>query len=178
MPRTGRARPPEPYARQPQWPSRHLSPPASKWVFISLPGEAKTEPWSYDEVEQTVPDYMSVLRAELAGESYHKTDHRNAWLNLLARRNGPPVEFEHCNISVVLQRRNSPALTVPTANPICCSGPSRHLNQGLIRPSPGIWRRHRCWQYLQVCQVLAGIIDVGAAGTVAGGFIKDGYRVQ
>jgi hypothetical protein len=69
----------------------------------------------YDEVEQTVPDYMSVLRAELAGESYHKTDHRNAWLNLLARRNGPAVEVEHCNISVVLQRRNSPALTVPTA---------------------------------------------------------------
>ena len=43
-----------------------------------------------------------MLGAELAGESYSKTGHRNALLKRLPLRNEHAVEFKHANISAVL----------------------------------------------------------------------------
>lgn len=40
--------------------------------------------------------------------AYNRTDHRNALLKLLPNRNGPAVEFKHCNISAVLLRMGLP----------------------------------------------------------------------
>ncbi|MGE3401670.1 MAG: DUF3883 domain-containing protein [Vicinamibacterales bacterium] len=58
--------------------------------------------WSRDEVEATVSDYFSMLRAELAGESYSKAQHRRVLVPLLDGRSEQSVEFKHCNISAVL----------------------------------------------------------------------------
>src|SRR5689334_11695425 len=61
----------------------------SKWVFVSLPGKVKHDPWSDEEVVHTVESYMEMLQSELAGEEYSKTEHRNALLKHLRKRSGP-----------------------------------------------------------------------------------------
>jgi len=58
--------------------------------------------WSREEVEAVVADYLAMLRAELAGLHYSKSEHRRRLLPLLRSRSGPSVEFKHANISAVL----------------------------------------------------------------------------
>jgi hypothetical protein len=66
------------------------------------PAEGEGKDWSKDEVAHVVTDYFDMLRQELLGETYNKTDHRNALRPKLAGRSGPSIEFKHANISAVL----------------------------------------------------------------------------
>ena len=69
---------------------------------------ARGSDWSVEEVEATVADYLEMLRKELAGISYSKTEHRNRLLRFLAGRNAPAIEFKHANISAVLNELGLP----------------------------------------------------------------------
>src|SRR5688500_17890644 len=58
--------------------------------------------WSQHEVDVTVADHFEMLRAELLGVPYSKTDHRRRLVPQLEGRSEPSLEFKHCNISAVL----------------------------------------------------------------------------
>jgi hypothetical protein len=58
--------------------------------------------WAEWEVALAVADYFGMLRSELLGLPYSKTEHRNALRPLLAGRSDGSVEFKHQNISAVL----------------------------------------------------------------------------
>lgn len=58
--------------------------------------------WSEAEVESAVADYFSMLRLELSGEKYNKTEHRRALMEQLSNRSNGSVELKHQNISAVL----------------------------------------------------------------------------
>lgn len=64
---------------------------------------AAGENWSVEEVRAVVIDYMAMLKFELAGQAYSKTDHRRALLLKLDGRTEGSVELKHQNISAVLQ---------------------------------------------------------------------------
>ncbi len=59
-------------------------------------------PWTRDEVDLIVADYLHMLKAELAGEPYSKAEHRRALQPLLDNRSKSSIEFKHQNISAVL----------------------------------------------------------------------------
>jgi hypothetical protein len=58
--------------------------------------------WSQSEVEAAVEDYFNMLRFELSGLKYNKSEHRRALIELLNNRSGGSVELKHQNISAVL----------------------------------------------------------------------------
>jgi hypothetical protein len=58
--------------------------------------------WSESEVEAAVEDYFNMLRLELAGRKYSKTEHRRALMEQLNNRSNGSVELKHQNISAVL----------------------------------------------------------------------------
>jgi hypothetical protein len=58
--------------------------------------------WSQSEVEAAVEDYFNMLRLELAGRRYNKTERRRALMELLNNRSDGSVETKHQNISAVL----------------------------------------------------------------------------
>jgi len=58
--------------------------------------------WSREEVEATVADYLHMWLLEQAGQSYSKTEHRNALLQKLNGRTPAAVELKHQNISAIL----------------------------------------------------------------------------
>lgn len=58
--------------------------------------------WSKFEVEAAVEDYFNMLRLELAGRKYNKTEHRRALMECLDDRSDGSVELKHQNISAVL----------------------------------------------------------------------------
>ena len=58
--------------------------------------------WTIPEVEATVASYFEMLRAQLSGEPYSKTDFRRRLLPLLDGRSAPSIEFKFANISAVL----------------------------------------------------------------------------
>jgi len=60
------------------------------------------DPWSDSEVEAAVADYFRMLRLELTGHKYNKTEHRRALKELLDHRSDGSVELKHQNISAVL----------------------------------------------------------------------------
>lgn len=64
---------------------------------------AAGENWSPNEVRAVVLDYMAMLKFELAGQPYSKTEHRRALLPKLEGRSDGSVELKHQNISGVLQ---------------------------------------------------------------------------
>jgi hypothetical protein len=64
--------------------------------------------WTREEVEAVVADYFAMLRAELSGLPYSKTEHRRKLLPLLRNRSGPSVEFKRANISAVLIEHGFP----------------------------------------------------------------------
>lgn len=59
-------------------------------------------PWSNIEVELIVADYVLMLRNELAGIKFIKSEHRKNLLPLLNNRTKGSIEFKHQNISAVL----------------------------------------------------------------------------
>lgn len=58
--------------------------------------------WSDSEVEAAVADYFNMLRLELTGHKYNKTEHRRALKEKLDNRSDGSVELKHQNISAVL----------------------------------------------------------------------------
>ena len=60
------------------------------------------EDWSETEVELVVADYFEMLRAELMGDRFGKTEHRRRLVPRLNGRSDQSVEFKHANISAVL----------------------------------------------------------------------------
>ena len=64
---------------------------------------AAGENWSSAEVRAVVLDYMAMLKFELSGQPYSKTDHRRELLKKLDGRTEGSVELKHQNISGVLQ---------------------------------------------------------------------------
>lgn len=61
-----------------------------------------SKPWSREEVEATVADYLQMLTFELAGQRYNKSEHRRRLLRLLDSRSEASIELKHQNISAVL----------------------------------------------------------------------------
>jgi Domain of unknown function (DUF3883) len=66
--------------------------------------------WSREEVEATVADYLDMLRAELRGEPYNKTEHRRRLQRLLPARSDGAIERKHMNISAVLHELGFPSI--------------------------------------------------------------------
>jgi hypothetical protein len=64
--------------------------------------------WTEAEVVAVVADYLDMLRKELFGVSYNKTEHRSALRRRLDARSDGSVEFKHANISGVLADRGLP----------------------------------------------------------------------
>lgn len=60
--------------------------------------------WSEAEVAATVRSYLDMLRLEVAGQSYNKSQYRKALLPLLTNRSESAIEFKHQNISAVLMK--------------------------------------------------------------------------
>lgn len=58
--------------------------------------------WTDSEVEAAVADYFRMLRLELTGHKYNKTEHRHALMEQLDNRSNGSVELKHQNISAVL----------------------------------------------------------------------------
>lgn len=65
-------------------------------------------PWTELEVEATVADYFAMLKKELRGEAYNKTQHRRALSRLLSGRSDPAIERKHQNISAILIEAKQP----------------------------------------------------------------------
>lgn len=63
--------------------------------------------WIADELDLVVSDYYRMLQAELVGDAYSKTEHRNSLMQLIGRSKGS-IEFKHQNISAVLQELGFP----------------------------------------------------------------------
>ena len=60
--------------------------------------------WTEKENDLIVADYFAMLLEELAGRPYNKAKHNQELRPALDGRNGPAVEFKHCNISATLQK--------------------------------------------------------------------------
>ena len=67
--------------------------------------------WSRLEVEAAVADYLAMLAAELSGNAYSKTEHRQKLRHLLNGRTEGSVEFKHQNISAALIRTGFPYIS-------------------------------------------------------------------
>lgn len=66
--------------------------------------------WSESEVEAAVEDYFNMLRLELLGNKYNKTQHRHALMEQLNNRSDGSVELKHQNISAVLIEMGIPCI--------------------------------------------------------------------
>ena len=71
-------------------------------------GSSRGSDWSEQEVQRTVTEYFNMLRSELLGQSYNKTDHRRRLLPLLDGRSESSIEFKHTNVSAVLVHMGLP----------------------------------------------------------------------
>jgi hypothetical protein len=58
--------------------------------------------WSVFEVTVAVEDYFNMLRLELLGKSFNKTEHRRSLMTKLNNRSHGSIELKHQNISAVL----------------------------------------------------------------------------
>jgi hypothetical protein len=63
---------------------------------------ARGAQWSVEEVEAIVADYFRMLRLQLAGQPYSKTEHRRRLLPQLRGRSEGSIEMKHQNITAVL----------------------------------------------------------------------------
>ncbi len=70
-------------------------------------GSPRGQDWSRDEIDLIVADYFAMLRLELAGEKYSKTERRRALQQFVKRSDGS-IEFKHQNISAVLRELSLP----------------------------------------------------------------------
>ena len=60
------------------------------------------EDWNERELNAIVPDYFEMLKAEIAGEPYRKSEHRSELMRVISRSPGA-IEFKHQNISAILE---------------------------------------------------------------------------
>lgn len=58
--------------------------------------------WAREEVELIVEDHLTMLAAELRGESVNKTAHRTALMQRLPGRSRGSIEYKHQNVSAAL----------------------------------------------------------------------------
>ena len=59
--------------------------------------------WSEREIELIVSDYFEMLKTELSGQAYNKTEHRRRLINSLNKqRSEGSIERKHQNISAIL----------------------------------------------------------------------------
>ena len=58
--------------------------------------------WSRTEVEAAVQDYLDMLRLQLAGETFNKSERNRKLRERLDDRTRQAVEFKHANISAIL----------------------------------------------------------------------------
>ncbi|MBE0644170.1 MAG: DUF3883 domain-containing protein [Bacteroidetes bacterium] len=74
--------------------------------------------WSISEVQAAVEDYFDMLRLELTGKKFNKTEHRKSLLPRLDHRSEGSVELKHQNISAVLIEMGAPYISgyKPRAN--------------------------------------------------------------
>jgi hypothetical protein len=63
--------------------------------------------WTDAEVAALVADYFAMLRKEIAGQFYSKTEHRRALLRQINRSEGA-IERKHQNVSAVLRKLGFP----------------------------------------------------------------------
>ena len=63
---------------------------------------AQGQPWTDAEVAAVVADYFHMLRLELSGQKYNKTQHRRSLQQMLESRSDSSIENKHQNISAVL----------------------------------------------------------------------------
>ena len=66
--------------------------------------------WTEAEVEIAVQAYLEMLRMELKGERYNKTEYRRRVLPELDGRSHGSLEFKNCNISAVMHKFGYPAI--------------------------------------------------------------------
>ncbi len=66
--------------------------------------------WSREEVEATVSDYLEMLRAELARQSYSKAEHNRRLQLLLRERSRGAIERKHMNITAILHEIGFPSI--------------------------------------------------------------------
>lgn len=64
--------------------------------------------WSREEVEAAVGDYFAMLRHELAGLPFNKTERNERLRHALENRSKGSIEFKHANISAVLALHGYP----------------------------------------------------------------------
>jgi len=64
--------------------------------------------WSESEVAAAVEDYFDMLRLELQGQPYNKSEHRAALQERLHNRSENSIEYKHPNISAVLVEMGLP----------------------------------------------------------------------
>ena len=64
--------------------------------------------WREREVRAIVEDYFDMLRQEIAGRDFNKSQHRRQLVARLDDRSGPSIEFKHCNISAALRDMGYP----------------------------------------------------------------------
>lgn len=84
----------------------------------------KPSAWSEAEVAATVRSYLEMLRLEVSGEPYVKSEFRKALLPLLSNRSGSAVEFKYQNVSAVLMKLG--------LRPIQGYQPARNYQQSLL----------------------------------------------
>ena len=64
--------------------------------------------WSREEVRAIVTDYFDMLKAELSGEPYNKSEHRRELAKRLNDRSKGSIEFKHANVSSALAELGLP----------------------------------------------------------------------
>ncbi len=69
---------------------------------------ATGEDWSIAEVEEAVAAYFAMLRLELEGKPFNKSERNELLRERLEGRSHGSVEFKHSNISAVLREMNLP----------------------------------------------------------------------
>jgi hypothetical protein len=70
--------------------------------------ESVNADWSDEELIIIITDYLEMLKAELAGTIFNKTDHRNELIPKLKNRTKGSIEFKHSNISSALAELGLP----------------------------------------------------------------------
>lgn len=71
---------------------------------------AEQTPWAASEIEAAVSDYLAMLKDELRGIAFNKTEHRRSVLPRLHGRSEQSLEFKHQNISAILANHGLPYL--------------------------------------------------------------------
>lgn len=93
----------------------------------------KQAAWSDMEVAATVASYLEMLKLEVSGQPYVKSQFRRTLLPLLASRSESAIEFKHQNISAVLMTLG--------LRPIRGYQPANNYQQSLV---PEVQRQLSC----------------------------------